>query len=625
MLQTIPTRISGAAIVRQTAVRRVDGSAMLVRRRSPRPAAGGLSHEQVITADFAFTCEPSFSRANVERSLRCLEGEVYTCLVDVRLGSPTFGHWQSFCLSEGDSRTLSVPAGVACGWQVLSCAATLEINATCEIDDTRWQWLRWNDQELDLRWPELPSQLACHVRPSRTLSRIAQDRLPQWRDSSECVRRGRSTGQGSGSSKQLRSPIVDAKSATSAASPARSTRSTRTQAVRRSGELGPSQAARKPYKNAHEIKVAKSLPRLATQTSDNAREPRRASAGAGPAAGPATAAVRSAATVDSTKQRILVIGSSGQLGRDLCRHLRSLGTVIGACRTPDKQSLLPVPMWVDISRPASVRQAIRQVRPTLIVNAASLTDVDQAEQHPRLAQLVNATGPAVIADEAQRVGACVVHFCSSMVFSGRGDKPWRESDQPDPQNQYARTKWIGTQALSCSQVPHLILRTGWLYSTHGENYVRRLIDSLSYRSTVTLADDHVGSPTSTNFLAQLTADLLLRAGRAAERTQQSLAEWLHEHGGLYHASTLGMASKLQVGDQILALCRQHGLPIVLQKLQGRHLSELPSSAHMPANCALDPSRLALHFQVDLPRWQTDLAQQIDYMLGAHSLTLGSVA
>ena len=323
--------------------------------------------------------------------------------------------------------------------------------------------------------------------------------------------------------------------------------------------------------------------------------------------------------------RILVIGSSGQLGRDLCRHLRRLGTVIGACRTPDKQSLLPVPMWVDISRPASLRQAIRQVRPTLIVNAASLTDVDQSEQHPRLAQLVNATGPAVIADEAERIGACMVHFCSSMVFGGAGEKPWRESDQPDPQNQYARTKWTGTQAVSRSQVPHLILRSGWLYSTHGENYVRRLIDSLSYRSTITLADDHLGSPTSTNFLAQLTADLLQRGCRAAAETGQSLGDWLNEHGGLYHASTLGMASKLHVGDQILALCRQHGLPIVLQKLQGRHLSELPSSANIPANCALDPSRLALHFQVDLPRWQTDLGQQIDYMLGAHSLSLGNVA
>lgn len=602
MLQTIPTRIAGAAIVRQTAARRADGSAVLVRRRSPQLASGGLPHEQIITADFAFTSEPSFSRLNVERSLRCLEGEVYICLVDVRVGSPTFGHWQSVCLSEGDSRTLSVPAGVACGWQVLSSAATLEINATCEIDDDRWQWLRWNDHELDLRWPELPEQLASHSRPSRSLCRIAQQRLPQWRGSSKSAPHAKPAKKSQPSHKL--SPIP-----TPSASHTRHSRDQRQQPPTPTSKSAES-----------------SLPRLAIGTCAAPTEVVRESVAASinTPARPAAKSVASA-TARRVEHRILVVGSSGQLGRDLCRHLRRLGTVIGACRTPDKQSLLPVPMWVDVSRPASLRQAIRQVRPTLIVNAASLTDIDQAEQHPRLAQLVNATGPAVIADEAQRIGACLVHFCSSMVFSGAGDKPWRESDQPDPQNQYARTKWIGTQAVTHSQVPHLTLRSGWLYSTHGENYVRRLIDTLSYRSTVTLADDHLGSPTSTNFLAQLTANLLERGCRAAEDSNQSLGEWLTEHGGLYHAATLGMASKLQVGDQIVALCRQHGLPIVLQKLQGRHLRELPASAHMPANCALDPSRLAMHFQVDLPRWQTDLGEQIDYMLGAHSLAPGNVA
>lgn len=602
MLQTIPTRIAGAAIVRQTAARRTDGSAVLVRRRSPRLPAGGLPHEQIITADFAFTSEPSFSRLKVERSLRCLEGEIYTCLVDVRVGSPTFGHWQSVCLSEGDSRTLSVPAGVACGWQVLSSVATLEINATCEIDDDRWQWLRWNDHELDLRWPELPEQLASQARPGRSLSRIAPRHLPQWRGLSKLVPHSTSAKKPKPSHKHNSTPIPS------------SSDSRRMGGQRHRPSLRMSQP------------TEDSLPRLAVGTCAAASDVVRARAPAQlspPALLNATA--RPSTIARGVDHRILVIGSSGQLGRDLCRHLRRLGTVIGACRTPDKQSLLPVPMWVDVSRPASLRQAIRQVRPTLIVNAASLTDIDQAEQHPRLAQLVNATGPAVMAEEAQRIGACLVHFCSSMVFSGTGDKPWRESDQPDPQNQYARTKWIGTQAVSHSQVPHLTLRSGWIYSTHGENYVRRLIDTLSYRSTVTLADDHLGSPTSTNFLAQLTADLLQRGCRAVEDTDQSLGEWLNEHGGLYHAATLGMASKLQVGDQIVALCRQHGLPIVLQKLQGRHLHELPSAAHMPANCALDPSRLAMRFQVDLPRWQTDLGEQIEHMLGTHSLALGSVA
>ncbi len=553
MLQTIPTRIAGAAIVRQTASRRTDGSAVLVRRAAEQTMAGALPHEQVITADFGFTCEPSFTRLLVERALRCLEGELYAILVDVRVGSQTFGHWQSVCMTEGDGRTLTVPAGVACGWQVLSSVATIELSHSHEVAESHWRWLPWNDPQLGLQWPEQPERLADHLRECRPLSRYSEDRLPRL----------------------------------------------------------------------HGLTAVRKHKRVRAQPKQNSPAPQPNSDQATLMMTP-TPAVRLQTRVGKKTEQelILVVGSSGQLGRDLSRHLRRLGTVLGACRNPDQGSVLPVPMFVDISRPASLRQAIRQVRPTLIVNAASLTDVDQAENEPRLAQLVNATAPAIMADEAQRVGACLVHFCSGMVFSGSGDKPWRESDPTDPQNQFARTKLIGTQAVLASEVPSLILRSGWLYSTHGDNYVRRLIDSLSYRNSVTLADDYLGSPTSTNFLASLTCDILLQGLAAARAEQLTLGDWLRSQGGLYHASTLGVASKLQVGDQIVALCRQHGLPSVLQHLHGRPLSQLPSLAPIPANCALDPTRLAMRFQLDLPRWQTDLGQQIELMLGAHSLAVG---
>ncbi len=590
MLQSIPTRIAGAAIVHQTPSRRADGSTVLARRRHAQSPAGTwlcLPHEQVITARFAFTCEPSFSRSPIQRALRCLEGELYACLVDVRVGSPSYGHWQSVCLSEGDARTLSIPPGVACGWQVLSSEATLELRSSCELSAVAWQWLPWDDDDLDLQWPEPPSQLANHERPSRRLNRIADRRLPRWASPEAPALPARTSD----------SPRVESSSNPrpdrTARRRSRPQRETRRQAVKL--EL--------PNRGEGDPEAMSELrPRWTLNTcSVSAKRPK------------------------PKQELILVIGSSGQLGRDLCRHLRSLGTVIGACRTPDKQSLLPVPVRIDISRPASLRQAIRQVRPTLIVNAASLTDIEQSEREPRLAQLVNATGPAIMADEAHRVGASLIHFCSNMVFSGGGVKPWRESDQPDPQSQYARTKLIGTEAVRNSQVPHLILRCGWLYSTHGENYVRRLIDSLSYRSSVSLADDHYGNPTSTNFLAGLTADLLAHATDTSTQTELSLGEWLSEHGGLYHAATLGMASRLEVGDQVLTLCRQYGLPVVLQKLHGRRLSELLPATTTPANGALDATRLAMQFKVELPRWQVDLSQQIDLMLGAHSLALSSVA
>ncbi len=551
MRQAIPTRIPGANIIRQTPARRADGSAVLVRRADTSSLNCSLSYEETVAADFAFTTEPSFSRAPIARAMRCLVGEVFVVLVDVRRDSPSFGHWQSFCLSAGDARTLTVPCGVACGWQVLTTSASLEIRSSRDIVGRRWRWLRWNDRELAIEWPEKPSRMAKHLRRSRSLRAFLPERLP-------CL-----------------------------AQPNRQ-RKARTTAVPL------------PARQREKIATAGSIQVLQNSPLQIAGTP-------------------------TINHRILIIGSSGQLGRDLCRELRSVGTVVGACRTRDKESVLPIPVFVDVSRPASLRLAIRQVKPTLIVNAASLTDLDKAETEPRLAQLVNATAPAIIADEAKRIGAAVVHFCSSMVFGGAGNKPWRECDRTAPQNQYARSKLIGTHAICQSDIPHLVLRSGWLYSSHGDNYVRRLIDSLSYRNSISLASDHIGAPTSTAWLAQTLAEILKQGQAAARSNQSSLGEWLLTNGGLYHAATLGCASKLEVGDQILATCRQHALPIVLQQLHGRPLAELPSIATIPANCLLDPTRLAMKFGLQIPRWQAELNQQIDNMVGEHRLALSNVA
>ena len=579
MLQSIPMRITGACILRYSTSLRADGSAVVVRRLSDAKRWRQPVHEELVTADFAFTSEPCFARLPIERTLRCQAGEVYVCVVDVRLHSATFGHWQSVCLAAGDARMLSIPVGVACGWQVLSDQATLEMRYSGKSDASRLQWLRWDDRDLLIEWPERPLQLAQHIGRSRHLRSIPDHRLPSMRTHS-LAKRKRVAQSVRDSAAPVPSPAVERKIVTKA--------------------------------HTETNGIAVPVVRLATATVAHQRtkatEPQLRRAASAP------------------KELILVVGSSGQLGRDLCRELRSLGTVVGACRTPDKGSLLPIPVVIDISRPASLRQAIRQVRPTLIVNAAGLTDVDQAEQQPRLAQLVNATAPALMADEAKRIGAGLVHFCSSMVFDGSGERPWRETDPANPQNQYARTKLLGSQAIMQSEVGHLILRCGWLYSTHGDNYVRRLIDSFAYRSQITLANNHLGAPTSTNFIARLVADLLAKAAsKAAHQQAGSVGQWLIEQGGLYHASTLGRASKLEVGDQILSTCRGHALPIVCQKLQGRPLCELPSQAKIPANCALDPTRLAISFNLELPRWQHDLNQQIDLMLGAHSQPLLSVA
>lgn len=358
-----------------------------------------------------------------------------------------------------------------------------------------------------------------------------------------------------------------------------------------------------PLLKASESKLAQQLsiePPLASLTADVIDLPR------------ATRPIAS-----SGKPTILVIGSSGQLGHDLCRHLRSAGRVIGACRKPER-GVLPIPTFVDVSRPASIREAIRRTQPQIIVNASGLTDPVTAELDPRRAQCVNATAPAVMAEEAKKVGAAMIHFCTDKVFGGTGERPWRESDTPQPLNQYGLTKLRGTAAVRASGIPHLIFRTGWLYSTHGQNYVQSMVDLITYRSTLQLANDCYGTPTSTDWLSRLVAGLL-------QRGSSDPLGWIDQHSGLYNACLLGYASRLDVGDQVVATCRQHALPIVLDRLEGVSLDVLSKGVVTPKNCRLDASRLATQFQISLPSWREELNRQIATIVGVGDSSLLSIA
>ncbi|MEZ6136623.1 MAG: sugar nucleotide-binding protein [Pirellulaceae bacterium] len=546
-MKLIPTRIDGLAICHTTTRTRPDGSSVVTRDLDRRIVH---SFQQTIEADFGFTCELNYSKRAVSRILHAATGEIFVAVADIRVGSPTFGHWQGFYLRADDGRTLHVPAGVACGWQVTSEVGALDQSLSRRMYTEDWRWLRWNDLELAIAWPEVPEQIAVHARPSRSLHQLPDKALPRW-VSSSLVKQSQIT--------KLPTP--------------------------RHQRVTPSGSGSQSKNSSRSLSTAGSpLPKKIVRPTTAYRD-----------------------------DLILVIGSNGSLGRDLCRHLSQLGTVIGGCREPERGSLLPLPIHVDVSRPASIRQAIRKLKPTLIVNAAGLSDVELAEREPRLAQLINATAPAIMADEAKLIGASLVHFCSDLVFSGQGDRPWKESDTPEPVNQCGRTKLLGTQAVQDSGVPHLILRSGWLYSDRGENYVTKLVDLLTYRNVIQLASDRFGTPTSTDWLAATTTNLLSGPRRISNR---STREWLHEHGGLYHVAPLGYASRLEVGDQIVATCRAHALPIVSSRLTGVPVQSLQGSATLPANCRLDCTKLALRFQLQLPRWQEEITAKVSHILSA---------
>ncbi len=493
--------------------------------------------------------------------------------VDVRLGSPTFLQWQGFYLCEEETRSLLVSHGIALGWQVTSVTADVEIGCSVGSRQVDWRWFFWDDEQIDASWPMAPTVFSDQAQPSRLLEQLSDRALPTFLRTPTPAREpadGRRRARHRQGKPKIRTPQDAAVSSRSHLnSPATSPRAVEARAK--------TQAVPKRKPVAKTKRVAKTKPVVA----HNSRRQRRP---------------------------ILLIGSSGSLGRGLLKPLRRLGTVVGACRHPDRESLLPVPVRIDMSRPASLREAIRVVRPSLIINAASMGDMDAAEARPRQAQLINAHAPAVLAEEAVRIGAGIVHFCSDGVFDGQGERPFRENDEPRPVNQLARTRLLGTQAISNSGADHLILRTGWLYACWGDNFVKRILELSSYRDSLTLPSDHYGCPTSIEWLATTLGDMLAKS-------DGDYKTWLKQFGGLYHASMLGYANRVEVADQIVATAKAHGIPLTVNRIHASPLSELPAMTRMPANCRLDPAKFATTFSLQLPRWQDELRLRVGNMLG----------
>ena len=181
---------------------------------------------------------------------------------------------------------------------------------------------------------------------------------------------------------------------------------------------------------------------------------------------------------------VLIFGGSGQVGRQLRRALAPLGTIIAPTRAD-----------ADLTHPDSLRAVIERVRPVVIVNAAAVTNVDQAERDPALANAVNATAPGIMAEAAVAIGALFVHYSTDYVFDGALRVPYVEDAQPNPINAYGRSKLAGEQRVADADGPHFIIRTSWVYSVTGAGFVASLLRDLPTRNTVRIVADQVGSPT----------------------------------------------------------------------------------------------------------------------------------
>ena len=272
-------------------------------------------------------------------------------------------------------------------------------------------------------------------------------------------------------------------------------------------------------------------------------------------------------------RNILLTGANGQVGRELQRTLAPLGKV----RALDRQAL-------DLTRMDAIRAAIRDQKPELVVNAAAYTAVDQAEAEPDLAMLINGQAPGVMAEEAKRLGALLVHYSTDYVFNGAKPDPYTEEDEPAPINAYGRSKLAGERAIQASGCRHLIFRTSWVYGLSGRNFLRTIRRLAGEKEELSIVADQIGAPTWSRMIAEASA-LALRGDPPT---------------GLYHMTSAGAASWHGFARAILDAQDWRG------KLVPIKTRDYPTPASRPANSRLDNGKLAADFGLVLPEWRDAL-------------------
>jgi dTDP-4-dehydrorhamnose reductase len=291
--------------------------------------------------------------------------------------------------------------------------------------------------------------------------------------------------------------------------------------------------------------------------------------------------------------KILLTGVNGQVGWELRRSLMTLGTVIPASREGGNGILR-----LDLSQPESLREVIREVQPQLIVNAAAYTAVDRAEREPEQAMTVNGIAPGVLAEEAKRCGAAMIHYSTDYVFDGTKPAPYVETDRPQPLNVYGQTKLAGEQAIQAVGGPHLILRTSWVYGLRGKNFLLTMLKLAREREELKVVNDQVGAPTWCYTIAQVTAQIVAQGvgnGR----------EWVDQKSGIYHLTATGETSWYGFAQRIFELT--DGLEErALKTLLPIGSAFYPSPVQRPDYSLLGTNKLEQTFGLRLPRWDEAL-------------------
>ena len=295
--------------------------------------------------------------------------------------------------------------------------------------------------------------------------------------------------------------------------------------------------------------------------------------------------------------KILLFGRGGQVGWELQRSLAVLGDVVAL---DFDAATNPGQLCGDFSNLNGLAQTVRMVAPDVIVNAAAHTAVDRAESEPELVRTLNALAPGVLATEARKMGAWLIHYSTDYVFSGEGTKPWQEGHATGPLSVYGNTKLEGEQlAATCPK--HLIFRTSWVYAARGGNFAKTMLRLAAERDKMTVIGDQIGAPTSAELLADVTAHAIRTA-----TTRPELA-------GLYHCVAQGETSWHAYATYVLEHAIKLGWVLKAGPAQVASIStaDYPTAAHRPLNSRLDTRKLQAAFGLYLPHWQLHVRRMLE--------------
>ena len=294
------------------------------------------------------------------------------------------------------------------------------------------------------------------------------------------------------------------------------------------------------------------------------------------------------------RKRILLLGSTGQLGATLQPALAEIGEVVAT----DRKVL-------DFSEPERIREFVRNSRAAVIVNAAAYTAVDKAESEQELAHTINATAPGALAEAANEIGALLIHYSTDYVFDGRKPSAYVETDPINPLNAYGRTKAEGETAVQRSNCLYLMFRTSWVYSERGTNFLLTMLRLARQRDELRIVSDQIGAPTSTHSLTRATARIIAR---------YCTGEWDDGWSGVYHMTNSGSTSWFGFAKAILQRAsRALGTP--LPRLIPIPSADYPTAARRPLNSVLGCEKLRNTFDISMPNWEESLDEVLDLVKG----------